>query len=108
MGRVGCADHRTRFAAIRGIERTLESRLRRPGTDLVPLATMLPRFAPELQQRARFLFPEAPLDLAELGMPDGRAWWHLDIFQLQEAVATGRYRDMPNASPEGLPAAPTH
>lgn len=76
-----------------------------PGADLVPLATMLHRFAPELQQRARFIFPEAPLDLEEIGMPGGRAWWHLDIWKLQEAVATGNYRDLPNESPEGLPAA---
>lgn len=76
-----------------------------PGTDLVPLATMLQRFAPQLHQKARFIFPEAPLDLEEIGMPGGRAWWHLNLWKLQEAVATGRYRDMPNESPEGLPAA---
>ncbi len=76
-----------------------------PGTDLVPLATMLHRFSPPLQQKVRFLFPEAPLDLEEMGLPGGRAWWHLNIWKLQEAVATGQYRDMPNESPEGLPAA---
>jgi phospholipase/carboxylesterase len=76
-----------------------------PGTDLVPLAAMLQQSVSSLSQRARFLFPEAPLDLGELGLPGGRAWWHLDILRLQQAVATGQYRDFPNEMPDGLPAA---
>lgn len=76
-----------------------------PGSDLVPLATMFHRFAPELRDTVRFVFPEAPLDLGEVGLPGGRAWWHLNLWKLQEAVAIGQYRDLPNESPDGLPAA---
>lgn len=73
------------------------------GTDLIPIASMFDQIAPALAGKLRFVFPEAPYDLAELGMPGGRAWWHLDIFQLQEAVATGEYRDLINESPKELP-----
>lgn len=76
-----------------------------PGTDLVPLATMMQRFATPLQAQTRFIFPEAPLDLEDIGLPGGRAWWHLDMWKLQEAVSTGKYRDLTNETPEGLPAA---
>ncbi len=74
-----------------------------PGTDLVPLGQMLTELEPRLTQRVRFIFPEAPHDLAELGMYGGRAWWNLDIFQLQQAVTSGQYRDLVNESPTELP-----
>ena len=74
-----------------------------PGTDLVPLGQMLTELEPQLSERVRFIFPEAPHDLADLGMYGGRAWWNLDIFQLQQAVASGQYRDLVNESPAELP-----
>jgi len=74
------------------------------GADLVPLAAMLGQSDPILAQRVRFLFPEAPYDLAEIGMPGGRAWWNLDVWKLQQAVASGTYRDLVNESPAELPA----
>lgn len=53
-----------------------------PGDDLVPLGAELLARVPALQGKTRFLFPEAPLDLAEQGNPGGRAWWHLDMEKL--------------------------
>jgi phospholipase/carboxylesterase len=46
-----------------------------PGTDLVPFGPELLEHSPSLAERVQFLFPEAPLSLEELGMPEGRAWW---------------------------------
>lgn len=71
-----------------------------PGDDLVGLGPELVREEPKLAGRVRFVFPSAPLDLAHLGMPFGRAWWHLDI----ENLMAGRdWARMHAEEPEGLP-----
>lgn len=75
-----------------------------PGTDLVPLGQMLLR-QPKMAGAVQFLFPEAPLSLASLGMPDGRAWWPIDMRRLQMAAALGNFRDLKNDCPKELPAA---
>jgi len=71
-----------------------------PATDLVPLARELVESQPELGPKVRFVFPAAPLSLASLGMPSGRAWFHLP-----PEVLMGRGRDWPTfqkSVPEGL------
>ena len=75
-----------------------------PGTDLVPLGQMLLR-QPKVSATVQFLFPEAPLSLEELGMPDGRAWWPLDMRRLQMAAALGTFRDLRKDCPPELPVA---
>ena len=76
-----------------------------PATDLVPVAADLLRVAPALAGRVRFVFPAAPLSLAEVGMPGGRAWWHLDLQRLTAAIERGEFRDQRAKIPEGLPEA---
>lgn len=73
-----------------------------PGTDLVPMAHELLRARPELAERVRFLFPEAPLELP--GFFGGRAWWHIDIARYERAMRTGEIRDMRTEVPDGLPS----
>ena len=71
-----------------------------PATDLVPLAQELVAVKPELGPKVRFVFPAAPLSLAELGMPSGRAWFHLP-----REVLMGQQRNWDTyalATPEGL------
>jgi phospholipase/carboxylesterase len=71
-----------------------------PATDLVPLAHELVGLEPELGPRVRFVFPAAPLSLAALGMPYGRAWFHLPT-----EVLMGQERDWDQfaaSTPEGL------
>ena len=75
-----------------------------PGTDLVPLGQMLLR-QPRLSGSVQFLFPEAPLRLEEMGMPEGRAWWPIDMRRLQMAAALGTFRDLSKDCPAELPAA---
>ena len=70
-----------------------------PGTDLVPIGEAIFRSHPHLRSKVRFLFPVAPFSLEELGMIDGRAWWHLDIMTLSQAIARG---DLPEGSNELL------
>ncbi len=76
-----------------------------PGEDLVPLAPMLFKFAPALADRLRLIFPAAPIDLTERGMPGGRAWWNLDLWRLQLAIESGRYKELTTHTPVGLPEA---
>jgi phospholipase/carboxylesterase len=75
------------------------------GSDLVPIGEELLTQSSALNERVQFVFPEAPLRMDELGLPGGRAWWHLDLAKLQIAAATGQFRDLRNERPEGLVAA---
>ena len=75
-----------------------------PGTDLVPLGQMLLR-QPKMAATVQFLFPEAPLSLEAMGMPDGRAWWPIDMRKLQMAAALGTFRDLSKDCPAELPRA---
>ena len=74
-----------------------------PGTDLVPLAGEFVRCHPALENRVQFVFPEGPLTIPEV--PGGRAWWPIDMLEMQRAIAAGRFRDMRQAVPPRLPDA---
>lgn len=78
------------------------------GTDLVGLAPALAEMQPELARQVLWIFPEAPLSLAEQGMPGGRAWWPLDMEELMAAINQGRMRDLRGQTPPELPAAREH
>lgn len=69
-----------------------------PGTDLVPVAGELP-----VPQGTIFVFPQAPLELP-WGF-DARAWWMVDLDELQRALATGSPRSMAHREPAGMPEA---
>jgi len=71
-----------------------------PGDDLVSLAQMID--AP-----ARFVFPEAPLELGGL-YGDSRAWWLLDLARLEDELRRGIPRDRRTEVPDGLLAARDH
>jgi len=72
------------------------------GTDLVGLAPELCHVAPRLVGRTRFIFPAAPLSLDDVGMPGARAWWHLDLDALNNAINSGEFRDQRQVTPDGL------
>jgi phospholipase/carboxylesterase len=70
-----------------------------PGTDLVGLAQNL-----RARPHTRFVFPEAP-EVADVGMPppyEGRAWWHIDMLNLQLAVFGRNWDELAAHVPEGL------
>lgn len=71
-----------------------------PGNDLVGLAREIATGLPAVS--VRFIFPEAPLDLAEQGMWGARAWWHIDMIALQRAMARGEPRILAGEEPPGL------
>lgn len=73
-----------------------------PGSDLAPLAQAILQAQPELTERVQFLFPEAPLNLADLGMPGGRAWWPLSLQKVHAQLSAGRIHEVCETIPEGI------
>ncbi len=67
-----------------------------PGDDLAPLADVL-----VVPQGTRFLFPEGPLSI-DMGFGESRAWWMIDVRQLNEHFATGRPRNLSREVPKGM------
>ena len=77
------------------------------GADLVGLGAELLMGSEALAKTVRCVFPEAPLSLAAQGLPDGRAWWHLDMMKLMsrrpEDLAA-RLQEVPPGLPEARAA----
>jgi phospholipase/carboxylesterase len=69
-----------------------------PGDDLTTLAQHVP-----VPRDVRFAFPAAPL-LLEPEEPElsGRAWWLIDMIELQRAVMLGDHTALTDRVPEGL------
>lgn len=75
-----------------------------PGEDLVGLAPELVRLAPSLGS-ARFVFPEAPLSLGDMGWGDARAWWMIDLARHAATLGSEPSPSWRREIPEGLPQA---
>jgi phospholipase/carboxylesterase len=76
-----------------------------PASDLVALGPALMQMAPDLAKRVLWVFPAAPIDLADAGMAGGLAWWPIDMAALLTATEERRLRDLRRESPPELPAA---
>ncbi len=70
--------------------------------DLAPLSGEWMRVLGELATQFRFVFPNAPHSLAELGMPGGRAWWPIDMLEMVEFMQTGKYDQLHDRQPTGI------
>lgn len=75
-----------------------------PGTDLVGISQELIQLGRGKLNQVVFLFPQAPLSLAEMGMPDGRAWWPLNMQQLMDISDAENFDDLAATVPEQLPS----
>ena len=78
------------------------------GRDLIGLTQALGIVRPSLLSNVVFLYPAAPLDLSDHGIPYGRAWWHIDLDRLlnrptPELLARFR-RDCPDGLTEARAA----
>ncbi len=73
-----------------------------PGTDLVPLAEELISLENSLAESVAFVFPEAPHDLTDQGMPGGRAWWPINMMRLQELMQTNNFQELAESEPPGM------
>lgn len=77
-----------------------------PGDDLVGLTEMLWQLAPALST-VRFVYPAAPLSLEAMYGGGARAWWNIDMLQVQRLAAAdpNALREFRKLEPEGMPAA---
>jgi len=73
-----------------------------PGNDLVPIAEELRQLSPLVRDKVQFVFPIAPLSLAQHGIPGGRAWWMIDMDRLARASQLGEFRDLSREAPARL------
>lgn len=72
------------------------------GDDLVSIADEMVKSDGGFKNLA-FLFPEAPIDMsAEMGF-DSRAWWMIDVDEIQRLGEQGKFRDLKSTSPDELP-----
>ncbi len=67
-----------------------------PGDDLVPLWEAI-----DAPRGTRYLFPEGPLSL-NMGFGESRAWWLINVEQLNQDFAADRPRNLSREVPKGL------
>ena len=70
--------------------------------DLAPLSSEWIGLLEDLAGTFRFVFPDAPNSLAELGMPDGKAWWPINMSRLAELVQASRFDELHTHEPPGI------
>lgn len=73
-----------------------------PGNDLVGLAEAICDLVGDASQRFRFVFPMAPLQLAELADYGGRAWWEINMAALLAASQTMSFAQLHDQTPPGM------
>lgn len=72
------------------------------GDDLADFGPMLIDSSRSIQSCCRFIFPEAPIDLAPWGMEGGRAWWPINMAKLAEINQTRDYDQLMLLEPPGM------
>mgnify|MGYP003336907798 CR=1 FL=1 len=73
-----------------------------PGDDLADLGPWLMQNSPALAERCRFVFPAAPLDLAQYNMPGARAWWPINMAMLARINETQDFSQLTAMTPPGM------
>lgn len=72
------------------------------GSDLADFGPYMIENSVQIAKSCRFVFPEAPMDLAHLGMPGGRAWWPINMATLAEMHQTKSYEVLTQVEPDGM------
>ena len=75
------------------------------GLDLAGLTQAFAIVQPELLKRIAFVYPAAPLDLTDAGLPGGRAWWMIDLERLLNRPTPEMLAQFRRGCPPGLPEA---
>ena len=73
-----------------------------PGDDLANLASYLMQATGRAAESIRWIFPAAPIDLTDQGMPGGRAWWPLNMARLAMLFQTQSFEELHTETPPGL------
>ena len=70
--------------------------------DLAPLSGEWIGLLGDQASQFRFVFPDAPHSLAELGMPEARAWWPIDMVRFAEAIQASQFDELHEHEPPGI------
>ena len=70
--------------------------------DLAPLSLEWISLLGDQSVNYRFVFPNAPHSLADLGMPFGRAWWPINMARLAEMVQASAFDELHRHEPPGI------
>ncbi|MDC0278751.1 dienelactone hydrolase family protein [bacterium] len=70
--------------------------------DLAPLSGEWILGLGEQAAKYRFVFPNAPHSLAEMGMPFGRAWWPINMAKLAQLVEASEFDELHQHQPPGI------
>ena len=70
--------------------------------DLAPIGAQWVEMLGDDASKFRFVFPNAPESLAEMGMPESRAWWPLNMARLFEMVQASRFEELHDETPPGM------
>jgi phospholipase/carboxylesterase len=73
-----------------------------PGDDLAQLGPELINSNDAVAASCRFVFPEAPIDLSDYGIPGGRAWWPINMAELARINETRSFDDLTSMEPPGM------
>ncbi len=73
--------------------------------DLAPLGAEWIDMLGESASNFRFVFPNAPESLDEMGMPEARAWWPINMARLFDMVQASRFEELHDETPPGIAAA---
>lgn len=76
-----------------------------PGTDLISLFDNILHLLPDSSPSCCYLFPEGPVSLEDIGIPDGRAWWPLNMAQMMQLAAENRFDAMRDTVPPEIDSA---
>lgn len=70
--------------------------------DLAPLSSEWITLLGEHAEKYRFIFPNAPHSLEQMGMPSGRAWWPINMAKLAQLVEAAAFHELHDHEPPGI------
>ena len=73
-----------------------------PGDDLAGFGPHLLEAKASLGPTTLLVFPAAPIDMASMGMPGGRAWWPINMATLGQMHQTRDYAQLNDVTPDGM------
>ncbi len=72
------------------------------GMDLAGLSAEWIHLIGDAASSLRFVFPEAPYTLEAEGMPDGHAWWPINMMRMMELIQAERVDQLQGEEPPGI------
>lgn len=72
------------------------------GSDLAGLSAEWAQIIGDTAAHFRFVFPEAPHTLEDEGMPDGHAWWPINMSGMMSLIEGNQFEQLHDQEPPGI------